>query len=172
MLSCYLLLNEVTQWWLSPWPTDKSTTIFIYLQYSELGVGGNFPSQEKCRTKLLLMQTEHFQLLQLHIKIMWQNTCCFYSEEVTGYAVCQWTLSANLLAKLCPKNSQKIWSFSKFLVSISVWNIAGNNGTTRSSHTELLDEELQATGCTPPTSQQRNQLVSLPCCSQTYACEA
>ncbi len=34
-----------------------------------------------------------------------------------------------------------------------------NNGRRRSSHSELLDAELQATGCTHPTPQQCNQLL-------------
>ena len=36
--SNYVLLNEATQWSLSLWPSDDSTTIVIYLQYYELGV--------------------------------------------------------------------------------------------------------------------------------------
>lgn len=39
--------------------------------------------------------------------------------------------------------------------------IAGSNETNRSDHSHLLDEELQATGRTPLTSQQANKLLSL-----------
>lgn len=38
---------------------------------------------------------------------------------------------------------------------------AGSGGAARSSRSEMLDEELQATACTPPTSQPGNQILPL-----------
>lgn len=38
---------------------------------------------------------------------------------------------------------------------------AGSGGAARSSRGQKLDEELQATGCTPPTSQPGNQILPL-----------
>lgn len=40
-------------------------------------------------------------------------------------------------------------------------NIVGSNETRGDSLSELSDKELQATDCTPPTSQQGNQLLFL-----------
>lgn len=39
-----------------------------------------------------------------------------------------------------------------FIIPKSVLSIAGSNGTRRRGHGEMLDAELQATGCTPPTA--------------------
>lgn len=36
----------------------------------------------------------------------------------------------------------------------SLLNVAGSDGTGKGSHSELLDEELNETGCTPQTPQQ------------------
>ncbi|CAB1455686.1 unnamed protein product [Pleuronectes platessa] len=43
----------------------------------------------------------------------------------------------------------------------SVGDVSGSDGSVRSSHTELLDEELQATDCSPPASQTAALLLSL-----------
>lgn len=62
------------------------------------------------------------------------------------------------------------WSFSFCCSSRSVWNIAGSDGTKRSSHSELVDEELRATGCTNPTSRGGNRLLPLRCSLTHVVC--
>lgn len=46
-----------------------------------------------------------------------------------------------------------------FLTAGIVGTEAGSGGAARSSRSEMLDEELRATGCKPPTSQPGNQIL-------------
>lgn len=65
------------------------------------------------------------------------------------------------LSKVCFAH---LWHFSN-----RSSNIVDGKWTRRSSHSELLDEELQATSCTlPTTSARRPTPLTLPCCLQTH----
>lgn len=48
-----------------------------------------------------------------------------------------------------------------FLTAGIIGTESGSGGAARSSRSETLDEELQATGCTPPTSQPGDQILPL-----------
>ncbi len=50
-----------------------------------------------------------------------------------------------------------------FWLRINLNFLKDSNGTRRSSHGELLDEELQVTDCTPPTSLQGTTTTALYC---------
>lgn len=78
--------------------------------------------------------------MQLNVK---RTQVDFYCEVVTG--IVQVSTSHYCSQNCFNKTRQQ--SFSASSDSTSVWNIIRSNGTRRSSHSELLDEELQATGC-------------------------
>lgn len=92
--------------------------------------------------------------------------CCSVALGTFNHAkcnVCQWAKHHMLTSITIASTEQGHGHFSHFsLDSGSVWNIAGSDGTSGSSHSELLGEELQATDCTPPTSQPGSQPLS-PC---------
>lgn len=75
----------------------------------------------------------------------------FYYEVLTGNAMC--------LSEICALTRQENGCFWHFLTAVRFELLQGSHETRGSSHSELWDERLQVTGCTPPTSQVANSFL-------------
>lgn len=93
------------------------------------------------------MQTQHSFFNQFTMKH-------FYSRKTLIWLLC--CNNHKKMQCICHQGHAKK---TKQDILIIILNIAVSNGTKPRSHSELLNEELQRKGCTPPSSQQGNQLI-------------
>lgn len=126
---------------------------------------------------LALFQSKHYlKYKHFHVHVVWvamllQNRLeaavgrCQKMSSASYHVNFTWLRNKDKGNK--GKKRQSFLTFFFFFLRRVSISPVGSNGTS-SSLSELLDEELRATACTPPTSQRGNQLFfTVPCCSHT-----